>query len=88
MDRITSLSIKNLSNDRQLFVHAGAPSFLFFITGRLEDLTSFCFKLFEILFYSDSCARFSVANTIKFEKLGKRKALLTRLSNKRQCSVL
>ena len=41
-------------------VDAGAPMALLFLIGRLQDLTSSCLKLFQILLFSDGPTRLSV----------------------------
>ena len=53
-------------------VHAGAPSALLFLIRKLQDLTSSCLKVFEILLFSDSSMRLSVPKAIKLEIFGKR----------------
>ena len=69
-------------------VHAEAPLVLLSLIQKLQEPTSFCSKLFEILLFSDSYPRLSVPKARKFEKLGMNKALLTTLSNKRHCWIL
>ena len=51
-------------------VHAGAPLVLLFLTRKLQDLTSSCSKLFEILPFSDSSTRLSVPKRRQNELFG------------------
>ena len=55
----------------QKLVDAGAPLVDLLVIHPLEDFTSSCTKLFEILRLSDSSTRFSVRKRINFEKFGK-----------------
>ena len=51
-------------------VHAGAPLVLLFLIGRLQDLTSSCSKLFEILHFLNSYMGLSVRKPRTFEQFG------------------
>ena len=58
-------------------IHAGAPLTLLFLSGRLQDLTSSCSKLFEILLF-----------LIGYTRLSVRKTRASCLSNKKDCCIL
>ena len=59
-----------------------------FRIGRLQYFTSSCAKLFKILLLLISYIRLSVPKSTTGEKFGLSEALLTSLSNKRQCLIL
>ena len=69
-------------------IHAGTPLALLLLIGRLQELTSSCLKLFEILLFLISYTRLSVPKPRTFEKFGVSLALLTTLSNKGHCWIL
>ena len=67
----STLRLKNINSKHKL-VHAGAPLVLLFLIGRLEDLTSYCLKLVEILLFSISCTGLSFQKTRTFWNIGKK----------------
>ena len=73
-------------NDK--LVHAGAPLVLLLLIARLQDLTSSCANLCEILPFSNSYSGLSFPKTRTLERFCKIEALLTSLSGKAHCWLL
>ena len=58
-----------------------------FLIGRLQDLTSSCSKLLEILLFLISCNRLSVPKRRTFQKFGMSSALSTPFPNNTHCWI-
>ena len=69
-------------------VHAGDPSVLVFVIGRVRDLASSCSKLFEISLFVMNYTLLPVPKLRTFENFGKKQALLPALIDKRHCLIL
>ena len=62
-------------NERQKLVNGRAPSVLLFLTEKLQNLTSCCLKVIEILIFLKSYTGLSVLKTKILEIFGKEKDL-------------
>ena len=60
------------SHKRQKLVHAGAPSVLPFLIGKLQDLTGSYSKLIQILIFLKCCTELSVPKTGILKIFGKK----------------
>ena len=59
-------------NERQKLVHDGAPWVLFFLIGKLQNLTNSCWKLFKKLLFLKYYTGLSVLKTRILEIFGKK----------------